>query len=112
MLAEALDSDRLADRVIARLPLSVYRDMSAEQRRAVAQAVASAESQLSHANAVDVRLTVGPFFFTLVAGRDRRDRRRSWTSRRGGVRKPGNLVLFGALIGVAALLILAGARLA
>ena len=111
MLAEALDSARLADRVFARLPLSVYRDLSAEQRRAVAEAVASAESQLSRANAVDVRLTVGPLFLTLVAGRDRRGRRRSQPSRRIS-NKPGNLVLFVALVGIAGLLLFAGARLA
>ena len=111
MLAEALDSARLADRVFARLPLSVYRGLSVEQRRAVAEAVASAESQLNRANAVDVRLTVGPIFFTLVAGRDRRGRRRARPSRRPS-NKPGNLVLFLALLGIAGLLMFAGARLA
>ncbi|MHA1114533.1 MAG: hypothetical protein ACTSRY_08555 [Alphaproteobacteria bacterium] len=111
MLAQSLDSARFTDRVVARLPLSVYRGLSPEQRSALAKAVASAESQLSRANAVDIRLAVGPVFFTLVAGRDRRGRRRERMVRRAS-RKPGNLLLFAALFGVAGLLMFAGAHLA
>ena len=112
MSAEVVDSSFLTERILARIPYSIYQGLTNQQRSAIQNAMLSASGQIANANAIDIRLKMGPVFLTLVAGRDRRrrgrDNRVGW---KAFARRRGNLafaVAFGlwcaALIGIGVML--------